>query len=122
MTNLTPSAAPVPEPAPDHPRMVRGLLNVAHALDHLFLLIFAAAVSTIATSLDLLFVTVFSLGQFASLTLSLFVSLTLTPMMCSKLLRHNPSPNRFDRMMEALLVGIKRYFAKNPPLARNRQL
>jgi signal transduction histidine kinase len=36
-----------------------------------------AAVSTIATSLDLLFVAVFSLGQFASLTLSLFVSLAV---------------------------------------------
>jgi signal transduction histidine kinase len=36
-----------------------------------------AAVSTVATSLDLLFVAVFSLGQFASLTLSLFVSLAL---------------------------------------------
>jgi signal transduction histidine kinase len=36
-----------------------------------------AAVSTVATSLDLLFVSVFSLGQFASLTLSLFVSLAL---------------------------------------------
>jgi hypothetical protein len=32
----------------DHPRVVRVLLNIAHALDHLFLLIFAAAVSTIA--------------------------------------------------------------------------
>ena len=36
-----------------------------------------AAISTVATSLDLLFVAVFSLGQFASLTLSLFVSLAL---------------------------------------------
>ena len=36
-----------------------------------------AAVSTIATSLDLLFVAVFSLGQFASLTLSLFLSLAV---------------------------------------------
>lgn len=34
-----------------------------------------AAVSTVATSLDLLFVAVFSLGQFASLTLALFVAL-----------------------------------------------
>ncbi len=34
-----------------------------------------AAVSTVATSLDLLFVAVFSLGQFASLTLALFISL-----------------------------------------------
>ena len=36
-----------------------------------------AAISTVATSLDLLFVSVFSLGQFASLTLSLFVSLAV---------------------------------------------
>ena len=36
-----------------------------------------AAVSTVATSLDLLFVAVFSLGQFASLTLSLFLSLAV---------------------------------------------
>jgi signal transduction histidine kinase len=36
-----------------------------------------AAISTVATSLDLLFVAVFSLGQFASLTLSLFVSLAV---------------------------------------------
>lgn len=36
-----------------------------------------AAVSTVATSLDLLFVAVFSLGQFASLTLSLFISLAV---------------------------------------------
>ena len=36
-----------------------------------------AAVSTVATSLDLLFVAVFSLGHFASLTLSLFMSLAI---------------------------------------------
>jgi len=36
-----------------------------------------AAISTVATSLDLLFVALFSLGQFASLTLSLFVSLAV---------------------------------------------
>jgi signal transduction histidine kinase len=36
-----------------------------------------AAVSTVATSLDLLFVAVFSLGQFASLTLSLFIALAV---------------------------------------------
>ncbi len=34
-----------------------------------------AGISTVATSLDLLFVAMFSLGQFASLTLSLFLSL-----------------------------------------------
>ncbi|MBX3619945.1 MAG: histidine kinase [Rhizobacter sp.] len=36
-----------------------------------------AAISTIATALDLLFVATFSLGQFASLTLALFLSLGL---------------------------------------------
>jgi MFS family permease len=53
MTNLTSSATPEPEQAADHPRVVRGLLNIAHALDHLFLLIFAAAVSTIAIDMGL---------------------------------------------------------------------
>ena len=53
MTTLIPSAAPVPEAPADHPRVVRGLLNIAHALDHLFLLIFAAAVSTIALDMGL---------------------------------------------------------------------
>ena len=33
-----------------HPRSTQLLLNVAHAADHMFLLIFAAAVSTIASS------------------------------------------------------------------------
>jgi signal transduction histidine kinase len=36
-----------------------------------------AAISTVATSLDLMFVAVFSLGQFASLSLSLFMSLAV---------------------------------------------
>ena len=35
-----------------------------------------------------------------------FVALTLSPMMCSKLLRHNANPGRFDRGMERVLVGI----------------
>ena len=33
----------------DHSALVRGMLNLAHAVDHLFLLIFAAAVAAIAT-------------------------------------------------------------------------
>ncbi|WP_416560532.1 MFS transporter [Limnohabitans sp. yimb22184] len=37
----------------DHPRVVRGLLNIGHALDHLFLLVFAAAVSAIALDMGL---------------------------------------------------------------------
>jgi multidrug efflux pump len=37
-----------------------------------------------------------------------FVALTLTPMMCSQLLKHEPQPNRFDRTMEYLLGGLTR--------------
>ncbi len=47
MTTQTPVSAAAPETA-DHPRSVSLLLNYAHALDHLFLLIFATAVVTIA--------------------------------------------------------------------------
>lgn len=49
MTTLTPVNPPRQEA--DHPRGVRALLNIAHALDHLFLLIFAAAVGSIATDM-----------------------------------------------------------------------
>jgi len=53
MTQTTAAAALAPAAFADHPRTVRGLLNIAHALDHLFLLIFAAAVSTIAVDMGL---------------------------------------------------------------------
>lgn len=49
MTTLTPVNPPQQEA--DHPRGVRALLNIAHALDHLFLLIFAAAVGSIAADM-----------------------------------------------------------------------
>ena len=48
----------------------------------------------------------FALTLAGAVLVSGFVALTLTPMMCSKLLRHNPTPNRFDRGMERLLVGL----------------
>jgi multidrug efflux pump len=48
----------------------------------------------------------FALTLAGAVIVSGFTALTLTPMMCSKLLRHNPTPNRFDRMMEAVLVWI----------------
>ena len=50
----------------------------------------------------------FALTLAGAVVVSGFVALTLTPMMCSKLLRHNPAPNRFDRGMERLLVGLTR--------------
>ena len=48
----------------------------------------------------------FALTLAGAVVVSGFVALTLTPMMCSKLLRHNPAPNRFDRGMEAVLVSL----------------
>ncbi len=48
----------------------------------------------------------FALALAGSVVVSGFVALTLTPMMCSLLLRHNPKPNFFDRGMERLLTGL----------------
>jgi multidrug efflux pump len=53
----------------------------------------------------------FALTLAGAVIVSGFVALTLTPMMCSKLLRHNPAPNRFDRGMEAFLVGVSNRYA-----------
>ena len=49
-----------------------------------------------------------------------FIALTLTPMMCSLLLKHNPKPSRFfDRWMEKLLdvdlrVAYQPFVAHDP--------
>ena len=48
----------------------------------------------------------FALTLAGAVIVSGFVALTLTPMMCSKLLRHTATPSRFDRGMEALFVGL----------------
>jgi len=48
----------------------------------------------------------FALTLAGAVIVSGFTALTLTPMMCSKLLRHNPNPRRFDRMMESALVAL----------------
>ncbi|MDP9044568.1 MAG: ATP-binding protein [Pseudomonadota bacterium] len=63
-----------------------------------------AAISTVATSLDLLFVAVFSLGQFASLTLSLFVSLAVYSGVRQWVLNHllGQSMLTTERMFEQL--------------------
>ena len=50
----------------------------------------------------------FALALAGAVLVSGFVALTLSPMMCSKLLRHNPKPNRFDRGMEAGLNALTR--------------
>jgi multidrug efflux pump len=56
--------------------------------------------------------TEFALALAGAVLVSGFVALTLTPMMCSKLLRHNPSPGRFDRGMERGLNTITRGYAR----------
>ncbi|MCE2878363.1 MAG: efflux RND transporter permease subunit [Comamonadaceae bacterium] len=48
----------------------------------------------------------FALALAGAVVVSGFVALTLTPMMSSKLLRHNPKPNWFDRGMERVLNAI----------------
>ncbi|MFN3297301.1 efflux RND transporter permease subunit [Caldimonas sp.] len=48
----------------------------------------------------------FALTLAGAVIISGFVALTLSPMMCSKLLRHNPKPSRFDRGMERMLVAL----------------
>lgn len=48
----------------------------------------------------------FALALAGAVVVSGFVALTLTPMMCSKLLRHNPKPNWFDRGMERQLTRL----------------
>jgi len=53
----------------------------------------------------------FALTLAGAVIVSGFVALTLTPMMCSKLLRHNPEPNRFDRLMESALDRLTARYA-----------
>ena len=54
----------------------------------------------------------FALTLAGAVLVSGFVALTLTPMMCSKLLRHNPRPGAFDRGMERLLDGLTQGYAR----------
>lgn len=53
----------------------------------------------------------FALTLAGAVLVSGFVALTLTPMMCSKLLRHATKPTRFDRGMEVVLVRITGIYA-----------
>ncbi|MBK7263041.1 MAG: efflux RND transporter permease subunit [Rubrivivax sp.] len=48
----------------------------------------------------------FALTLAGAVLVSGFVALTLTPMLCSKLLRHNPKPSAFDRGVERFLVKL----------------
>ena len=48
----------------------------------------------------------FALALAGSVVVSGVVALTLTPMLCTLLLKHNPKPNRFDSTMERVLTRI----------------
>ncbi|WP_062196659.1 efflux RND transporter permease subunit [Caldimonas taiwanensis] len=54
----------------------------------------------------------FALTLAGAVIISGFVALTLSPMMCSKLLRHNPRPTRFDRGMERVLVALTQAYER----------
>ncbi|NRF69928.1 efflux RND transporter permease subunit [Aquincola sp. S2] len=53
----------------------------------------------------------FALALAGAVIVSGFVALTLTPMLCSLLLKHNPKPNFFDRGMERFLVWLTGCYA-----------
>ncbi|MFM9878933.1 MAG: efflux RND transporter permease subunit [Burkholderiaceae bacterium] len=55
--------------------------------------------------------TEFALALAGAVIVSGFVALTLSPMMCSKLLKHNTKPSWFDRTMGRTLDGITRGYA-----------
>jgi len=48
----------------------------------------------------------FALALAGAVVVSGFIALTLSPMMCSLLLKHNAKPSWFDRNMEKLLTGL----------------
>ncbi|HWI80533.1 efflux RND transporter permease subunit [Ramlibacter sp.] len=54
----------------------------------------------------------FALALAGAVCVSGFVALTLTPMLCTKLLRHNPKPNWFDRGMERALDRLQERYAR----------
>jgi multidrug efflux pump len=56
--------------------------------------------------------TEFALALAGAVVVSGVVALTLSPMLCSVLLRHNPKPNVFDRGMERLLNALTRGYSR----------
>ena len=48
----------------------------------------------------------FALALAGAVVVSGFVALTLTPMLCTQLLKHNPKPNWFDSGMERVLTSL----------------
>jgi multidrug efflux pump len=54
----------------------------------------------------------FALALAGAVVVSGFVALTLTPMLCTQLLKHNPKPNRFDRGMEQVLTTLSERYGQ----------
>ena len=54
----------------------------------------------------------FALALAGAVVVSGVVALTLTPMLCAKLLRHNPTPGRFDRGMERVLSATSERYGQ----------
>src|SRR5690606_22724602 len=54
----------------------------------------------------------FALALAGAVVVSGFVALPLSPMLCSKLLRHNPQPGRFDAFMERQLTRVTNGYAR----------
>jgi multidrug efflux pump len=54
----------------------------------------------------------FALALAGAVVVSGFVALTLTPMMCSKLLKHNPNPSWFDSHMERWLTALSNGYGR----------
>src|SRR5690606_24187381 len=54
----------------------------------------------------------FALTLAGAVLVSGFVALTLTPMMCAKLLRHDPSPGRLVRAIDSSLGALTRGYAR----------
>ena len=54
----------------------------------------------------------FALALAGAVVVSGFVALTLSPMMCSLRLKHNPQPNWFDRSMERWLTALANAYGR----------
>ncbi|QTD44201.1 efflux RND transporter permease subunit [Ottowia testudinis] len=54
----------------------------------------------------------FALALAGAVVVSGFVALTLSPMLCSLLLKHNPQPNWFDRNMERWLTALSNGYGR----------
>ncbi|WP_088348631.1 MULTISPECIES: efflux RND transporter permease subunit [Rhodomicrobium] len=54
----------------------------------------------------------FALTLAGAVIISGFIALTLTPMMCSRILKHNENPGRLFRFVEGLFLGLERGYRR----------